>query len=92
MVRLGGTLSCTGIPPGLTTFQTPVCTFIIKALKVVGNVVGSLMEVMETVELTRRGLVRPAVTVRPFRALPEVYGEIERGVITGRVVLEIGGE
>lgn len=77
------------MPPGTTTFQTPICGFIAKGLKVVGNVVGSLLEVMEAVDLTRRGLVKPAIQIRPFKDLPKVYEELETGTVTGRIVLEI---
>ncbi|KAL4817255.1 chaperonin 10-like protein [Aspergillus spinulosporus] len=89
MLRTGGTLSCVGVPSGDARFETPICTIVIKALKVVGSVVGSLSECMEAVELTRRGLVKPKIQVRPFRDLPFVYEEMERGNISGRIVLEV---
>ncbi|KAL4943708.1 hypothetical protein BDV06DRAFT_220969 [Aspergillus oleicola] len=89
MLRVGGTLSCVGIPPASTTFQTPICTVVIKGLKIGGNLVGSLKECMEAVDLTRRGLVKPEVKVRPFKDLPAVYEEMERGEILGRIVLEV---
>lgn len=36
------------------------------------------------------GVVRPVIEVRGFRELGEVYGELERGDIVGRVVLRVG--
>ncbi|KAL4919903.1 chaperonin 10-like protein [Aspergillus aurantiobrunneus] len=89
MLRVGGTLSCVGVPPGTATFETPICGVVARGLKIVGSLVGSLQECMEAVELTRRGLVNPEVKVRPFKELPEVYEEMERGDITGRIVLKI---
>ncbi|KAL4869092.1 hypothetical protein BDV12DRAFT_185481 [Aspergillus spectabilis] len=89
MLRVGGTLSCVGIPPGRPTLETPICTIVIKGLKVGGNLVGSLKECMEAVELVRGGMVKQEVKVRPFRDLPDVYKEMERGDIAGRVVLKI---
>jgi D-arabinose 1-dehydrogenase-like Zn-dependent alcohol dehydrogenase len=89
MLRTGGTVSCVGVPSGDAKFETPICTIVIKALKVVGSVVGSLSECMEAVELTRRGLVKPRIQVRPFKDLPLVYEEMERGSISGRIVLEV---
>ncbi|OJJ64479.1 hypothetical protein ASPSYDRAFT_141539 [Aspergillus sydowii CBS 593.65] len=89
MLRVGGTLSCAGVPPGTTKLETPICNIIIKGLKICGNTVGSMKECMEAVDLTRRGLVKPEIKIRPFRELPAVYEEMEKGDIAGRIVLEV---
>jgi D-arabinose 1-dehydrogenase-like Zn-dependent alcohol dehydrogenase len=89
MLRVGGTLSCIGIPPGRPFIETPISTIVIKGLKITGNLIGSLKECMEAVELTRRGIVMPKVQVRPFRELTAVYEQLERGDIPGRIVLQI---
>jgi D-arabinose 1-dehydrogenase-like Zn-dependent alcohol dehydrogenase len=92
MLRVGGTLSCVGIPPGKTFVETPVSSIVIKGLRITGNLVGSLKECLEAVELVRRGTVKPKISVRPFRDLPAVYEEMEKGEVTGRIVLKIGDE
>ncbi|PYH45017.1 zinc-dependent alcohol dehydrogenase [Aspergillus saccharolyticus JOP 1030-1] len=89
MLRVGGILSCVGIPPGRPTLQTPIATIVIKGLRIIGNLVGSLKECMEAVELVRRGVVKPEIKVRPFKDLPQVYEEMEKGDIAGRIVLQI---
>ncbi|KAH8704972.1 putative alcohol dehydrogenase [Talaromyces proteolyticus] len=89
MLRVGGTLSCIGIPPGRPYIETPIATIVIKGLKITGNLIGSLKECMEAVELTRRGIVVPNVQVRPFRELSQVYEELERGDVSGRIVLQV---
>ncbi|KAM0119053.1 hypothetical protein ACP6JC_004371 [Aspergillus fumigatus] len=89
MLRVGGTLSCVGIPPGRPVLETPICTIVIKGLRITGNLVGSLKECMEAVELVRRGMVKPEIRVRPFRDLPQVYEEMEKGDISGRIVLGV---
>jgi D-arabinose 1-dehydrogenase-like Zn-dependent alcohol dehydrogenase len=89
MLRVGGTLSCVGIPPGRPCLETPICTIVIKGLKITGNLVGSLKECMEAVDLVRRGVVKPIVKVRQFKELPQVYEEMERGDIAGRIVLQV---
>lgn len=89
MLRVGGSLSCVGIPPGRPCLETPICTIVIKGLRVTGNLVGSLKECMEAVDLVRRGVVKPVIKVRKFKELPQVYEEMERGDIAGRVVLQI---
>lgn len=89
MLRIGGTLCCIGIPPGGGRIETPVSEIVIKGLNIRGNLVGNLKECLEAVELVRTGKVRPKVFAREFKELPEVYEELERGDIAGRVVLKI---
>jgi len=92
MLRIEGTLSCVGIPAGKVFIETPIAHIVLKGLRITGNLVGSLKECLEAVELVRRGIVKPHVTVRPFRDLAKVYEELERGEISGRVVLKVGDE
>lgn len=89
MLKVGGTLSCVGIPPEKGFLETPISRIVIKGLHITGNLVGSLKECLEAVDLVRRGVVKPKVVVRPFEDLPAVYEELERGDITGRIVLKI---
>lgn len=89
MLKVGGTMSCVGIPPGKGFIETPISTIVIKGLRIVGNLVGSLKECLEAVELVRRGVVKPNISVRPFTDLPAVYEEFEKGDITGRIVLKV---
>lgn len=89
MLRVGGTLSCVGIPPGKVFIETPVSSIVIKGLHITGNLVGSLKECLEALELVRRGVVKPKITVRPFRDLERVYEELESGKIEGRIVLKV---
>jgi propanol-preferring alcohol dehydrogenase len=90
MLRVGGTLSCIGIPPGKAFLETPIASIVIKGLHITGNLVGSLKECLEAVELVRSGAVKPKIVVRPFRELQMVYDELERGEVAGRIVLKVG--
>lgn len=92
MLAIGGTLCCIGIPPGDVALTTPVATIVIKGLRILGNLVGSMKDTLQALEYVRTGLVTPRVEVRPFRDLPEVYGMLERGEILGRVVLQVADE
>ena len=89
LLRVGGTLCCVGIPPGEVRLSTPVATIVIRGLKIVGNLVGSLAETLEAVEYVRRGEVRVHVQVRPFEDLVEAYRALEAGDVPGRIVLEV---
>ncbi|KIW40393.1 uncharacterized protein PV06_07596 [Exophiala oligosperma] len=89
MIRVGGSLCMVGIPPGDVHLDIPIATIVIKGLRIQGNLVGSLKETLQAVELVRVGKVKPRVQVRPFRDLPEVYDMLEKGDIPGRIVLEM---
>ena len=89
MLRIGGIFCYTGIPPGNVHLTTPIATIIIKGLKVIGNLVGSMLETLEAVELVREGKIKPHIEVREFNELPEIYEMLERGDILGRIVLKV---
>ncbi len=89
MTRIGGSISIVGIPPGEVTLDAPVAAIVIKGLRIQGNLVGSLKETLEAVELVRNGKVKPHVKVRPFTDLSEVYQQLEKGDIPGRIVLQM---
>jgi hypothetical protein len=89
LLRVGGTLCCVGIPPGEVRLSTPIASIVIRGLKIVGNLVGSLAETLEAVEYVRSGQVQVHVEVRPFEELVEAYAALESGDVPGRVVLEV---
>lgn len=89
LLRVGGTLCCVGIPPGEVRLSATVASIVIRGLKIVGNLVGSLAETLEAVEYVRRGEVRVHVQVRRFEDLLEAYGALEAGDVPGRIVLEV---
>lgn len=92
MLRIGGTLSCVGIPPGRGFLETPISAIVIRGLHITGNLVGSLKECLEAVDLVRRGVVKPHVAIRPFEDLPAIYRELESGDVQGRIVLKIAAD
>ncbi len=89
VLRIGGALCMVGIPPGDVHLRTPIATIVIKGIRIFGNLVGSMKETLESVELVRLGKVRPHVKVRAFRELPKIYEMLEKGDIPGRIVLQV---
>lgn len=88
MFWIGGTLSCVKIPLGRVFIETPVSGIVIKRLHITGNLVGSLKECLEAIDLVRRDVLKPRIAIRPFKDLSGVYEELERGEIYGRIVLK----
>ena len=64
----------------------------IKGLHITGSLVGSPKEGMEATEYVRKGIVKPQVEIRRFRGLPQVYEQLEKGDVSGRIALRIADE
>ena len=89
MCRPGGALCCVGIPPGKAFLGIPVAGIVIKGLRIMGNLVGSLSETLDALKFVQDGKVKVSVKIRKFSELPSVYEELEKGDIPGRVVLQM---
>ena len=89
MLRPGGSLSCVGISSSKTLLQTPVARVVIKGFHITGSLVGSLKEGMEAMEYVRKGIAKPQLEIRKLRELPQVYEQLEKGDVSGRIVLWI---
>ena len=99
MLRIEGTMVCCGIPPpDLTTekgmakkdvMQISVGEIAIKGLNIKGVLTGNSKECLEAVELVRLGWVKPKIIIREFKELEQIYGEMERGEIVGRIVVKV---
>lgn len=84
VLRIGGTLNYVEITLRRVFIEISVSGIVIKGLHITGNLVGSPTECLEAVDLVRRGVVKPRVTIRPLKDLSRVYDELERGEICGR--------
>lgn len=84
-LRRGGTVSLVGLPP--ESFPLDIFTTVLFGLTVRGSIVGTRRDMAEAIDFFARGLVRPTISVRPLEDVNEVFGEMERGAIDGRVVL-----
>jgi propanol-preferring alcohol dehydrogenase len=89
MLWPGGSLSCVGISSSKTLLQTSVAGVVIKGFHITGSLVGSLKEGMEAMEYVRKGIVKPQLEIRKLRELPQVYEQLEKGDVSGRIVLRI---
>jgi len=86
-LRRGGTVSLVGLPP--ETFPLDIFTTVLFGLTVRGSIVGTRKDMSEAVDFFARGLVQPTYSVRPLADINDVFAEMERGEIDGRVVLAV---
>jgi propanol-preferring alcohol dehydrogenase len=88
MLRPHGTCALVGLPPG--DFATPIFEVVLKRLTIRGSIVGTRMDLQESLNLAANGRVRSAIERQPLGAINDVFDRMRRGAINGRVVLAIG--
>jgi propanol-preferring alcohol dehydrogenase len=86
MLRSGGTCVLVGLPPG--GFPTPIFDVVLKRLTVRGSIVGTRADLREAIEFAARGAIEVASETRRLEDINEVFEELKRGTITGRIVLD----
>jgi len=91
LLKFGGTMVCVGLPEGdLKPISTAFPQVMVaKALTIRGVPVGNRREAIETLELAARGLIKTHFRVEKMDKLTEVFQEMERGELKGRVVLDL---
>ena len=90
-LRPGGTLVPVGLPadPSVVVGAPPIM-ICLKKLNICGSVVGSLVDVVECLDFTARGLVHPIITKGTLHDLDRLCHEMKEGKLMGRAVLKVG--
>ncbi|KAF2639301.1 GroES-like protein [Massarina eburnea CBS 473.64] len=91
LLRFGGRVVCVGLPEGedLPIKSATPGRIITKAVTVVGSAVGDRREAIETLEFAARGVVKTHYRVEKLEKLTEVFGEMEKQTLKGRVVVDL---
>lgn len=90
-LRPGGTLVPVGLPADPTVVVgAPPIMMCLKRLNICGSVVGSLTDVVECLDFTTRGLVRPIITKGTLHDLDRLCHDMKAGTLMGRAVLKVG--
>lgn len=84
-LRPGGTLVLIGLPVG--ELSLPVIDWILKDIKVVGNIGFTRNDIMQSLKLVSNGKVRPRVELFKFEEVNEAIEKLKNGEIKGRAVL-----
>jgi propanol-preferring alcohol dehydrogenase len=87
IVRRKGTIVLNGLPPG--EFATPVMPVVLKRITLRGSIVGTREDLAEALAFAAEGKVKAEVTVEPLEAVNDVFERMERGAISGRIVLRL---
>lgn len=86
-LRRGGTVALVGLPP--EQFPLDIFSTVLLGLTVRGSIVGTRTDMAEAVDFFARGKIQPTYTVRPMSDINAIFGEMERGGIDGRIVIDL---
>ena len=84
-VRSSGTLSVVGMPADDLTFPA----IMMREVKITSSATGTREDLREVLELAAEGKVRCQIEKAPLERINEIFDQMRRAQITGRVVLEL---
>jgi propanol-preferring alcohol dehydrogenase len=87
MVRRGGTVSLTGLPPG--QFPLDIFGMVLNGITVRGSIVGTRLDVQESLDFVAQGKVGATVSTDKLENINDVLARLHEGRIEGRVVLDL---
>lgn len=87
MLRPKGTLSLVGLPPG--DFPAPIFDIVLKRLTIRGSIVGTRKDLQEALAFADEGKVKTIVRAEPLERINDIFAQMHRGEINGRVVLDL---
>jgi propanol-preferring alcohol dehydrogenase len=86
-LRRKGTVSLTGLPPG--SFDLSIFSTVLNRYTIRGSIVGTRKDMQEAIEFAVEGKVKATVRAEKLENINEVFDDMKKGEINGRVVLEI---
>ncbi|GAA6024378.1 hypothetical protein JCM10207_003304 [Rhodosporidiobolus poonsookiae] len=86
-LRPAGTLVAVALARD-TKIEAEVFSFVGKGLTLAGSYVGTRQDALDALDMVARGKVVPLVEVVPLEQLAEVFERMEKGKVSGRVVLK----
>ena len=86
-LRRGGTVSLVGLPP--EQFPLDIFTTVLFGLTIRGSIVGTRKDMAEALDFYVRGLIHPTYTVRTLPEINDIFAEMGKGDINGRIVLDL---
>lgn len=87
MVRRGGTVSLTGLPPG--NFPLDIFGMVLNGITVRGSIVGTRLDLQESLDFAAQGKVGATVTRDRLENINDIFTRMHAGQIEGRIVLDM---
>ncbi|WOD07359.1 alcohol dehydrogenase AdhP [Marinomonas sp. GJ51-6] len=87
VVRRGGKCVLVGLPP--EDMPLPIFNTVLNGVSVVGSIVGTRKDLEECLEFVARGKVKAIIEEKKLEDINEIFADMEKGEITGRIVVSI---
>ena len=87
MLRSRGTMSLVGLPPSMISL--PVFDTVLKRITVRGSIVGTRQDLEESLQFAGEGKVKSHFSWDKLENINEIFARMERGVIDGRIVIDL---
>ncbi|WP_116893342.1 alcohol dehydrogenase AdhP [Pseudomonas syringae] len=85
-LRAGGRLVAVGLPSEAMSLDIP--RLVLDGIQVVGSLVGTRQDLAEAFQFAAEGKVVPKVAMRPIEDINDIFNEMQRGDIKGRMVID----
>ncbi|MDQ8006665.1 MAG: alcohol dehydrogenase AdhP [Pedobacter sp.] len=86
-MRRKGTMVLNGLPPG--TFDLSIFDTVLNGTTIKGSIVGTRKDMIEAIEFAVEGKVKANVTAAKLEDVNDVFEQMKKGEIDGRIVLQI---
>lgn len=87
VLRRKGTMSLNGLPPG--TFDLPIFDTVLNRFTIRGSIVGTRKDMQEAISFAVEGKVKATVHTAKLEDINNIFDNMKKGEIEGRMVLEI---
>ncbi|MEO3946034.1 alcohol dehydrogenase AdhP [Gorillibacterium sp. CAU 1737] len=89
-LKRGGALVLVGLPP--EKMEVPIFNTVLDGTRIVGSIVGTRLDLEEALRFAAEGKVKATIEKRKMEDINEIFAEMEKGDIQGRVVMDYGVE
>lgn len=89
MVARGGTVALNGLPPG--DFPLDIFGMVLNGITVRGSIVGTRLDLLESLDFAGEGKVKATVHRAKLEDINDIFGQMHKGQIEGRMVLDMAG-
>lgn len=85
-IRRGGSCVLVGLPP--EDMPIPIFDTVLNGVKVIGSIVGTRKDLQECLQFAADGKVKAITEVKQLEDINDIFADMEKGEITGRIVME----
>jgi propanol-preferring alcohol dehydrogenase len=87
VIRRGGKCVLVGLPP--EDMPLPIFDTVLNGISVIGSIVGTRKDLEECLEFAARGKVKAIITEKSLEDINDIFEDMEKGDITGRIVMSL---